>query len=678
MDPGRQSFEDAHQRGRTFFHVWNCGRRLDGSGRVVSPEILRRSTYLLRHRGPDDEGYFHGPEGQNGVPPEVQVALGHRRLAIIDLVGGKQPLANEDQTVSGRLQWGDLQLPLSAAGVGGQRAPVPHPQRYRSSCPPVRRIRSGDARPTQWDVCLCPVGRSAAGAAFGSGPLRGKALFYWLDRGGLAFASELKALLALPGVPREVDPAAIDLFLTYQYVPHPRTIYRQIRKLPPGHFLWWQKDRLETGPYWNPDFQQEEQDFQPKKAAEELRELLTDAVRLRLESDVPLGAFLSGGIDSTIIVGLMQRLCSQPVHTFSIGFPVAEYDESHYARQAAEFLGTRHHEFRVYPDAVGILPKLIWHYDEPFADSSAIPTWYLAQYTRQEVTVALTGDGGDELFAGYPRYQAVRLAQKVDLLPGPLRRLLTGPLLEVMPQSARFKSPWRRLRRFLEQMGLPPLERYLQWIGIFPDGAPQQALYHPVRRAAGYQRCPAAGMVSSRGFCPCRPARPSHSDHAGGSGHLPAVRSDDEGRHSLDGPQFGMPAAFPGSSGRGICRAIAAEGEVGLVAGQAVAAANVPRAAAAGNPASREDGLRGAFGHMVSGAPFAPAGAGAAGATADRARPFPPGVDPAIDPRAHPAPTGSQLPTMGLADTGTLDAAMARRTSATIAFGGIVVRPIHC
>jgi asparagine synthase (glutamine-hydrolysing) len=435
---------------------------------VVSPEILRRSTYLLRHRGPDDEGYFHGPEGQNGVPPEVQVALGHRRLAIIDLVGGKQPLANEDQTVwvvfNGEIyNFRSLRQELEAKG---------HQFRTRSDTEVLVHLYEELGREM--------LGRLNGMFAFAlwDGRRQGlllardrcgeKPLFYWLDRGGLAFASELKALLALPGVPREVDPAAIDLFLTYQYVPHPRTIYRQIRKLPPGHFLWWQKDRLETGPYWNPDFQQEEQDFQPKKAAEELRELLTDAVRLRLESDVPLGAFLSGGIDSTIIVGLMQRLCSQPVHTFSIGFPVAEYDESHYARQAAEFLGTRHHEFRVYPDAVGILPKLIWHYDEPFADSSAIPTWYLAQYTRQEVTVALTGDGGDELFAGYPRYQAVRLAQKVDLLPGPLRRLLTGPLLEVMPQSARFKSPWRRLRRFLEQMGLPPLERYLQWIGIFP------------------------------------------------------------------------------------------------------------------------------------------------------------------------------------------------------------------
>ncbi len=247
-----------------------------------------------------------------------------------------------------------------------------------------------------------------------------KPLVYRVEPGRLLFASELKSLLQVPGVPRQIDAQALDAYLTFKYVPHPRTIFRGIAKLPPGHLAVYHDDQLEVRRYWNPDFQAEE-DRPEEDYAEELRELLTSAVEMRLESDVPLGAFLSGGIDSTIIVGLMQKLCKEPVRTFSVGFPVREYDETRYARQAAERFGTVHHEFQVEPNAVEILPKLVWHYDEPFADNSAVPTWYLAQVTRQHVTVALSGDGGDELFAGYPRYCAAWLAQACDRLPAWLR-----------------------------------------------------------------------------------------------------------------------------------------------------------------------------------------------------------------------------------------------------------------
>ncbi len=205
----------------------------------------------------------------------------------------------------------------------------------------------------------------------------------------------------------------------------------------------------------------------------ELRESLTRAVKKRLQSEVPLGAFLSGGIDSSIVVALAQQLMREPVKTFSIGFPVAEYDETSYAREVARHLGTDHHEERVEPDCVNILPKLIWHYDEPFADSSAIPTYYVSQMTRQHVTVALSGDGGDELFAGYTRYKAVALASVFDRLPSGLKKVLVNDLWQRLPSGGRQRSPLRRFKRFAGVLAESPLRRYFDWMSIFNE--PQRA-----------------------------------------------------------------------------------------------------------------------------------------------------------------------------------------------------------
>ncbi|HBO45325.1 MAG TPA: hypothetical protein DD670_15630 [Planctomycetaceae bacterium] len=225
---------------------------------------------------------------------------------------------------------------------------------------------------------------------------------------------------------------------------------------------------MSMGRYWDPDFNSERRPTY-RDACAELRETLTEAVRARLQSDVPLGAFLSGGVDSTIIAGLMQKLNPEPVRTFSIGFPVAEYDETRYARLAAQSLGTRHEEFRVEPSAVEVLDRLVWHFDEPFADSSAVPTWYVSELTRKHVTVALTGDGGDELFAGYPRYHAVQLADWFDRLPDAARNILASNVWQKLPASPRQKSVLRRWKRFVEVLGQSPLRRYLDWIAIFND-----------------------------------------------------------------------------------------------------------------------------------------------------------------------------------------------------------------
>ncbi|MCS7238542.1 MAG: asparagine synthase (glutamine-hydrolyzing) [Thermoguttaceae bacterium] len=451
--------------------VWTDSRQ------TISPPILREMVRLLCHRGPDDEGFFFWPPRSDGSTRGIHVALGHRRLAVIDLQGGKQPMGNEDGSVwvvfNGEIyNFRELRERLRQAGhrfaTRSDTEVLLH--LYEAEGIGMLSRLNGMFAFAIWDCReqLLLLARDRCGE---------KPLFYLPSEGGLFFASEVKALVRLPFFRAEISPRAIDLYLTYQYVPHPYTIYEGVYKLPPGHYLVWQSGRVRTDAFWTPDFQSEV-NYPLKGASEQLRELLSDAVRLRLESDVPLGAFLSGGIDSTIVVGLMRQHAREPVHTFSIGFPVRAYDERNYARAASSYLGTVHHEYLVEPDAVAILPRLVWHYDEPFADSSAIPTWYLAEKTRQHVTVALTGDGGDELFAGYPRYWAVRLASWLDSLPAGGRRLGTRLLLKTLPHSARFKSPWRRLRRFLEQLELSPLERYLEWIGIFPT-AIRMDLYTP-------------------------------------------------------------------------------------------------------------------------------------------------------------------------------------------------------
>ena len=446
--------------------VWN------EASKTVEPATLRRMIDVLCHRGPDGEGTYCG----------TGVALGHRRLAIIDVAGGQQPLSNEDGSVwvvfNGEIyNFRDLRQRLETAGhhfrTQSDTEVLVH--LYEDEGPGLLPLLNGMFALAIWDAKRQQL-------LLARDRLGKKPLAYRHEPGRLLFGSELKALLQVPDVPREIDPLALDEYLTYQYVPHPRTIFRGIAKLPPGHCAVWRDGRLEVRPYWQPDFNAEEE--QPAADyARQLRELLTSSVEMRLQSEVPLGAFLSGGIDSTIIVGLMSQLLREPVRTFSIGFPIPEFDETHYARAAAERFGTIHEEFQVRPDAMEILPRLVWHYDEPFADSSAVPTWYVSQLTRQYVTVALTGDGGDELFAGYPRYRAVWLAEGLDRLPGIVRRLCAGGYWQRLPSGTRQKSFSRRWKRFVEMLNRPPAERYLEWIAIFGE-ARRVALYSDALAAA--------------------------------------------------------------------------------------------------------------------------------------------------------------------------------------------------
>jgi asparagine synthase (glutamine-hydrolysing) len=462
-------------------------------GPALDAVTLRRMTDVLRHRGPDDDGFWRHDRGDGSG-----VALGFRRLSIIDLAGGHQPLANEDESVwivfNGEVyNYRELRPELEARGhrfrTHSDTEVIVHAyEEYGVDC--LRKFRGmfafaiWDERQRRLFLARDRMGQ--------------KPLVYREDQGQLTFASELKALLQLPNAPRELDPEAVDLYLTFQYVPHPRCILKGYRKLPPAHYALWEGGRLQVQRYWHPPY---EADADPAAFAnpalagsarwsddewrKALRETLTESVRLRMRSDVPIGSFLSGGIDSTIISGLMQSQSERPIHTFSIGFPVAKFDERHFARDAAQHLQTEHHEYLVEPSALEILPQLIWQYDEPFGDSSAIPTMYLSQVTRQRVTVALSGDGGDELFGGYERYQAVRLAHRIDWLPSPLRSALAWPLWQKIPTSREPRAFGRRLKRFIAALGQSPERRYLRWVGIFNDEQRRELVTPEFRQSVG-------------------------------------------------------------------------------------------------------------------------------------------------------------------------------------------------
>ncbi|QDU94282.1 asparagine synthase (glutamine-hydrolyzing) [Lignipirellula cremea] len=434
---------------------------------AVEEEILQRMTDLLRHRGPDAEGHYRS-DYRLRPPYDAMpgVALGHRRLSIIDLAGGAQPLANEDDTVwvvfNGEIyNFPELRNRLEGAGhrfrTHSDTETIVH--LYEDEGPACFEHLNGMFSIAIWD-------QNKRRLVLGRDRLGQKPLFYRPEAQRLSFASELKSLLAIPGAPRELDPNAVDEYLCYQYVPHPQCIFRGYRKLQPGHYAVFQDGVLTVEPYWRPDFQHE-QHIRAADAVPQLQELLRSSVKMRMQADVPLGAFLSGGVDSSLIVALMQQQSDRPVKTFSIGFPQAAFDETKYARQVAQHLGAEHHEFQVTPDGVSILPQLVWHYDEPMADSSAIPTWYVSEQTRQHVTVALTGDGGDELFAGYQRYRAVGLAGMLDRAG--VSRLLGARIWQRMPSSGQQKSRLRQLKRFSEALSQSPQRRYLDWVSIFQE-----------------------------------------------------------------------------------------------------------------------------------------------------------------------------------------------------------------
>lgn len=442
-------------------------------GARVDPGDLRRMAAQLVHRGPDDDGFY--------LDPQARCGLAFRRLAIIDVAGGHQPLPSEDRSVwavcNGEIyNFQELRTALMERGhtfaTRSDSEVIVH--LYEDRGPDCFRHLAGMFAIAIWDQAR---GRLVlARDRFGKKPLT-----WAVHAGRLYFASEIKAILALPQVPRVLDPQSLHRYLVLQYVPAPHSIYRGFSKLPPGHRLALAPGQPppDPEPYWQLAPAPFAGTYADARAR--LGELLTAAVRKRLIADVPLGAFLSGGIDSSVVVALMRRLGVHPLRTFSIGFPDARFDETAYARLVARHFNTEHHEHQVTPQARAVLETLAWHYDEPFADSSAIPTYYVSRWTRQSVTVALTGDAGDECFAGYDRYRAVRLAGRLDRLPAVARRALAAAARLLPHRRPRTLSA--RLHRFGTTLAWPAGRRYREWVSIFPPELLAGA-YRPEFRAA--------------------------------------------------------------------------------------------------------------------------------------------------------------------------------------------------
>src|SRR5436305_2751373 len=434
-------------------------------GAPVDRELLTRMNDEIRHRGPDDDGVkFSGGVG-----------LAMRRLAIIDLAHGQQPIHNQDRTawivVNGEIyNYRELREQLEKLGhqlyTNSDTEAIVHAyDQWGTDCPKYLRgmfaFAIWDERTKSLFLARDRVGK--------------KPLLYAQFDGQLVFGSEFNALLQHPGVSRDVDYEAIHYYLSFICVPAPLTAYRAIRKLEPGHSLLWRNGEVKIERYWQLDFSKK-LNISEQEAGERVVDLLREAVRIRLMSEVPLGAFLSGGIDSSAVVALMAQESSERVKTFSIGFEEQDFSELHHARRLAEHVGADHHEFIVRPDAMEVLPTLVEHYGEPFADSSAIPSYYVSRETRRHVTVALNGDGGDECFAGYERYAAMRLAERYRKLPAPLREGGIKQAVNLLPSSNLRRSRVRSLKRFLHSASLPPVERYLRWVSVL-DRAAKDALY---------------------------------------------------------------------------------------------------------------------------------------------------------------------------------------------------------
>ncbi len=464
-----------------------CGILDTKNNRNLEPEVHSMMAQLV-HRGPDDSGVFIHQNNRGG---EAAVGFGHRRLSIIDLS------AAAHQPMEGRSRDTAVVLNGEIYNFRERRSECSdYPFRSNSDTEIILALyeKYGESFAEKlegmfalalWDgkKGRLLLARDRAGK---------KPLYYSQGQGGFfAFASEIKALLVLPEADTSIHPDALLLYLTFGYVPSPCTFYRRIHKLEPGTLMVVDSSgAVSSRTFWNYPLpagevagRGREQDYSAT-----LRSLMTKAVSRRLVSDVPLGAFLSGGIDSSIIVGTMCRLSKEPVKTFSIGFEGdASFDETGYARMVARHFGTSHTEFRVRPNAIELIEKLVWHYDEPFGDSSAIPTHIVSKLAREHVTVALSGDGGDEVFAGYERFAAALWTER---FPGALFAAGRG-LVSLLPAPVHPKSIRRRVKRFFAKSTLPFLDRYLEWNSFFSREDLAQMLPDavPGNIAASFEEC---------------------------------------------------------------------------------------------------------------------------------------------------------------------------------------------
>ncbi len=444
-----------------------CGIfNIDGSD--LDEGVLRSMNDIQAHRGPDGEGTWNGGN----------VGLAHRRLSIIDLSAGAQPMCNEDSTVfityNGEI-YNHRELRKMLEGKG---------HIFKTSCDTEVILHLYEEHGKNCVDLLLGM------FAFAIFDTRNKSLLLARDRMGqkplvyfilkspegqpaaLVFSSEIQSLKAHPKMPREINPQSLHDYLTLQYVPSPDTIYKNVRKLPPGHVLdiGQEEPNLRISQYWRCNFSQK-LDMSFEDASAKLRMLLEDAARKRLMADVPLGAFLSGGIDSTVVVAMMKKFSLMPIKTFTIGFDEQKYDERSFALVAAGALDTEHRQKVVNPADFNILEKLVSHYGEPFSDASMLPTFLLSQFTAEHVKVALSGDGADEIFAGYYRYLVMKYARIADFIPHPLRKAMFGILASPLPPKTEERTFLGRARRILEVLSSSTQRRYLDTISRFDEKA---------------------------------------------------------------------------------------------------------------------------------------------------------------------------------------------------------------
>lgn len=421
------------------------------SGRAANEALLDSMCRVIAYRGPDEQG----------MAVEGRAALGMRRLSIIDLQSGQQPIYNEDGSklivFNGEIyNYRELRRDLEARGypfkTNSDTETILHAfEEYGTDC--VRHLRGMFAFAI-WD-------KKAESLFIARDRVGKKPLFYsHTSAGNFVFGSELKTLLTHGEISRDIDDAALDAYLTFGYVPEEFCIFSDAKKLAPGHFLVFKDGKVETQKYWDFDYSSNSEIKSEEEYVEALREKIRDAVKVRLISEVPLGAFLSGGVDSSSIVGLMSQILDKPVKTFSIGFNEDSFNELKYARIAAKHFNTEHHEFTLTPDFVSIVDDLVWHFDEPFSDSSALPTYMVSKMARDYVTVVLSGDGGDELFAGYTRYVIDRERSGLGQLPSALRRNVLRPVSSALSHGARGKN-------YLYNASLDATDRYIDSVSQF-------------------------------------------------------------------------------------------------------------------------------------------------------------------------------------------------------------------
>ena len=451
-----------------------CGFVLSGNHSISRQDALSRMVKALAHRGPDDTGVFI----------ENDVALGVTRLSIIDLAGGHQPLHNEDKTIwlvcNGEIyNFMELREYLSKKG---------HVFYTKTDTEVIVHLYE-----EYGDGCLNKLKGMFAFAIFNQKKKELfiardrfgiKPLYYYADNSQLIFASEIKSILQFPDFKRDLDLIALDQYFTFEYVPAPRSIFRNIKKLPAAHYLTYREKNINVSKYWDIDFSQSQVLLDEREAKDKLAGLLNTVIKRHLISDVPLGVFLSGGIDSSTITALSSRLSNKRIKTFSIGFKENSFDESEYALKVSALYNTSHHHhiFEI-SDLLRIIPKAMYYLDEPLADASFFPTYLLSNFARQNVTVVLSGEGGDEIFAGYPTYQAHKLAEFYKYIPEYIRNNLINKVINRLPVSVDNFSLDFKAKKFISFLSSDAALRHIYWMGSF-NFQDRVKLYSPSPREA--------------------------------------------------------------------------------------------------------------------------------------------------------------------------------------------------